>query len=159
MQNTQAHYLKELEALKTRQDDLWSQQNHFYHTMRTQQEEMAKEIQEAKKYQVNQTLMQFRRDLLEKIEERIHKQENEIIEMHSQIKEWTKNASSREAYCCWAHQQANPNLVLILIHDIPKFVHSNAAKGKHIFQGALKTHQQGKPSQPSHTPMAEPEKN
>ncbi|MED6200622.1 hypothetical protein PIB30_087047 [Stylosanthes scabra] len=35
MQNTQAQYLEELKALKTRQDELWSQQNHFYHTMRT----------------------------------------------------------------------------------------------------------------------------
>ncbi|MED6200259.1 hypothetical protein PIB30_083357 [Stylosanthes scabra] len=79
------------------------------------------------------------------MEERIHQQHNEIIEMRSQIKEWTKNASSREAYCCWAHQQANPNLVQIPIHDIPKFAHDNAAKGRHIFQGALKTHEQGEP--------------
>ncbi|MED6114873.1 hypothetical protein PIB30_084781 [Stylosanthes scabra] len=100
MQNTQARYLKELEALNTRQNDLWSQQHHFYNTMRTQQEEMAKEIQEIKKYKVNQTLIQFRQDPIEKMEERIYQQHNEIIEMRLQIKEWTKNTSSREPYCC-----------------------------------------------------------
>ncbi|MED6213152.1 hypothetical protein PIB30_090484 [Stylosanthes scabra] len=97
-------------------------------------------------------------DPIEKMEERIHQQHNEIIEMRSQIKEWTKNASSREAYCCWAHQQANPNLVQIPIHDIPKFAHDNATKGRHIFQGALKTHEQGESSQSADVPMAEPEK-
>ncbi|MED6175626.1 hypothetical protein PIB30_080173 [Stylosanthes scabra] len=158
MQNTQEQYLEELKALKTRQDDLWSQQNHFYHTMRTQQAEMAKEIQEVKKFQVNQTLMQFHRDLLEKMEERIHETRNEIIEMHSQIKDWTKNASAREAYCCWAHQQANPNLVPIPLHDIPKFVHENPEKKRHIFHGALKTFEQGEPSKTTDTPMEEPEK-
>ncbi|MED6199640.1 hypothetical protein PIB30_077805, partial [Stylosanthes scabra] len=71
---------------------------------------MAKEITKVQKYQVNQTLMNFRRDPIDKIKERIHKQHNEIIEMRSQIKEWTKYASSREAYCCWKHQQANLNL-------------------------------------------------
>ncbi|MED6214222.1 hypothetical protein PIB30_100871 [Stylosanthes scabra] len=158
MQNTQAQYLKELEALKTRKDDIWSQQNNFYHKMRIEQEKMAKEIAEVQKYQLNQTLMNFYRDPIEKMEERIHQQHNEIIEMRLQIKEWMKNASSKEAYCCWAHQQANPNLVQIPIHDIPKFVHDNAAKGRHIFQGALKTHEQGEPSQSADIPMAEPEK-
>ncbi|MED6199288.1 hypothetical protein PIB30_074566 [Stylosanthes scabra] len=119
MQNTQAQYLEELKALKTRQDDL---------------------------------------DPIEKMQEMIHQQYNEIIEMRSQIKEWTKNASSSEAYYCWAHQQANPNLVQIPIHDIPKFSHDNDAKGKHIFQGALKIHEQGEPSQSVDVPMAEPEK-
>ncbi|MED6221412.1 hypothetical protein PIB30_054365 [Stylosanthes scabra] len=119
---------------------------------------MAKEIEEIKKFQVNQTLMGFRRDPIEKLEKRIHKHQNEIIDMRAQIKEWTKNASSREAYCCWAHQQANPNLVEIPTQKIPEFVHKNAAKGKHIFHGALKSHNQGEPSQPADQPMEEIEK-
>ncbi|MED6186941.1 hypothetical protein PIB30_071541 [Stylosanthes scabra] len=102
--------------------------------------------------------MNFRRDSIDKIEERIHKHHNEIIEMRPQIKEWMKNAFSREAYYCLAHQQANPNLVQIPIYDIPQFVHDNAAKGRHIFLGALKKHQQGEPSQSADIPMAEPEK-
>ncbi|MED6112100.1 hypothetical protein PIB30_058668 [Stylosanthes scabra] len=158
MQKTQAQYLEELKAFKKRQDELWSNQNNFYQRMRTQQGEMAKEIEEIKKFQVNQTLMGFRASPIEKLEERMHKHQNEIIEMRAEIKEWTKNASSREAYCCWAHQQANPNLVEIPTHKIPEFVHANAAKGKHIFYGALKSHNQGVSSQPADQPMEEPEK-
>ncbi|MED6113271.1 hypothetical protein PIB30_069258 [Stylosanthes scabra] len=137
MQNTQAQYLEELRALKTRQDELWSNQNNFYNRMKTEQEKTIKEIEEIKKFQVNQTLVGFRRDPIDKLEMRMDNQHKEIVEMRVQIKEWTKNASSREAYCCWAHQQANPNLVEIPTHKIPQFVHDNAAKGRHIFQGAL----------------------
>ncbi|MED6108926.1 hypothetical protein PIB30_028788 [Stylosanthes scabra] len=98
------------------------------------------------------------------MEERIHETRNEIIEMRGQIKEWTKNASAREAYCCWAHQQANLNLVPIPACEIAKFVHDNPAKKRNIFHGALKNFEQGGPSQPSQpsnltdTPMEEAEK-
>ncbi|MED6115156.1 hypothetical protein PIB30_087519 [Stylosanthes scabra] len=119
MQNTQAQYLEELKALKTRQDELWSNQNNFYNRMRTEQEKTIKEIEEIKKFQVNQTLMGFRRDPIDKLEMRMDNQHKEIVEMRAQIKEWTKNASSRETYCCWAHQQANPNLVEIPTHKFP----------------------------------------
>ncbi|MED6197719.1 hypothetical protein PIB30_059310 [Stylosanthes scabra] len=65
-----------------------------------------------------------------------------------QIREWTRNASSREGYCCWAHQQANPNLVEISPHKIPDFLHSNVANKKDPYFGALKSYlQQGKSSQ------------
>ncbi|MED6125103.1 hypothetical protein PIB30_065380 [Stylosanthes scabra] len=132
--------------------------NNFYNRMRTEQEKTIKKIEEIKKFQVNQTLMGFRKDPIDKLEMRMDNQHKEIVEMRAQIKEWTKNASSREAYCCWAHQQANPSLVEIPTHKVPEFVHDNAAKGKHIFQGALKSHNQGEPSQPADQPMEEPEK-
>ncbi|MED6163628.1 hypothetical protein PIB30_081782 [Stylosanthes scabra] len=60
--------------------------------IRKEKGDLAKEIEEIKKFQVNQTLMGFRSDLLDKMEERIHETRNEIIEMRGQIKEWTKNA-------------------------------------------------------------------
>ncbi|MED6152123.1 hypothetical protein PIB30_088907 [Stylosanthes scabra] len=125
---------------------LWSNQNNFYNRMKTEQEKTIKEIEEIKKFQVNQTLMGFHRDPIDKLEMRMDNQHKEIVEMRAQIKEWTNNASSKEAYCYWAHQQANPNLVEIPTHKIPQFVHDNAAKGRHIFQGDLKSHQQGEPS-------------
>ncbi|MED6186645.1 hypothetical protein PIB30_068719 [Stylosanthes scabra] len=65
-----------------------------------EQGDLAKEIEEIKKFQVNQTLMGFRPGPIDKMDERIHETRNEIIEMHGQIKEWTRNASAREAYCC-----------------------------------------------------------
>ncbi|MED6225063.1 hypothetical protein PIB30_090218 [Stylosanthes scabra] len=40
----------------------------------------------------------------------MEKQGRDIVEMRKQLNLWTRNTSAREAYTCWAHQQANPNL-------------------------------------------------
>ncbi|MED6116863.1 hypothetical protein PIB30_104272, partial [Stylosanthes scabra] len=153
---------EELKALKTKQNEMHTHQNNFYRQIRNKQGDLAKEIEEIKKFQVKQTLMGFRSGHLNKMEERIYETRNEIIEIRGQIKEWTKNSSAREAYCCWAHQQANPNLVPILACEIAKFVHDNAAKKRNIFHGALKNFEQGRPSNhaepppnPADTPMEE----
>ncbi|MED6114698.1 hypothetical protein PIB30_082908, partial [Stylosanthes scabra] len=83
--------------------------------------------------------MGARRTTEEKLEERMHETRNEIIEMRKQI---------REGYCCWAYQQANPNLVEIPPHKIPDFLHSNVANKKDPYFGALKSDvQQGESSQ------------
>ncbi|MED6124539.1 hypothetical protein PIB30_059863 [Stylosanthes scabra] len=108
MQKAQSQYFDELKALRTRQDEMVNQQNNFYRQIKREQEKTIKEIEEVKKFQVNQTLMGARRTPKEKLEEKMHETGNEIIEMRKQIREWTRNASSREGYCCWAHQQANP---------------------------------------------------
>ncbi|MED6176678.1 hypothetical protein PIB30_090562 [Stylosanthes scabra] len=130
MQKAQSQYLDELKQIKR------------------EQEKTIKEIEEVKKFQVNQTLMGAQRTIEEKLEERMHETRNEIIEMRKQIREWTTNASSREGYCYWAHQQANPNLVEIPPHKIPDFLHSNVANKKDPYFGAPKSDlQQGESSQ------------
>ncbi|MED6113645.1 hypothetical protein PIB30_072780 [Stylosanthes scabra] len=84
-------------------------------------------------------------------------QEKTIKEIEEQIREWTRNASSREAYCCWAHQQANSNLVEIPPHKIPDFLHGNVSNKKHAFYGALKSeNQQGESSQAADQPIPNP---
>ncbi|MED6212879.1 hypothetical protein PIB30_087689 [Stylosanthes scabra] len=139
VQNAQSQYLDELKALRTRQDEMVNQQNNFYRKIKREQEKTIKEIEKVNKFQVNQTLMGARRTSEEKLEEKMHETRNEIIEMRKQIREWTRNASSREGYCCWAHQQANPNLVEIPPHKIPGFLHSNVANKKDPYFGALES--------------------
>ncbi|MED6210537.1 hypothetical protein PIB30_065019 [Stylosanthes scabra] len=118
-----------------------NQQNNFYSQIKREQEKTIKEIEEVKKFQVNQTLMGARRTTKEKVEERMHETRNEIIEMRKQIREWTRNASSTEGY-------SNPNLVEIPPHKIPDFLHSNVANKKDPYFGALKSDlQQGESSQ------------
>ncbi|MED6140000.1 hypothetical protein PIB30_089013 [Stylosanthes scabra] len=146
-------YLEELKALKTKQNGMHTQQNNFNRQIKKEQGDLAKEIEEIKKFQVNQTLMGFHPGPIDKMEERIHETRNEIIEMRGQIKEWIRNASAREAYCCWAHQQANPNLVPIPACEIAKFVHENATKKMNIFHGALKNFEQGGPSNHAKPPL------
>ncbi|MED6126488.1 hypothetical protein PIB30_078966 [Stylosanthes scabra] len=118
MQSTQAQYLEELKAVKTRQDELWNNTNKFHHQIRKEQDMLAREIQEVKKFQVNQTLMGNQKGSMEKLEQTMVLQQKEMTEMKRQLKDWTRNASSRDAYCYWVHQQANPNLTEIPIHQI-----------------------------------------
>ncbi|MED6113249.1 hypothetical protein PIB30_069055 [Stylosanthes scabra] len=68
MQSTQAQYLEELKTVKARQDELWNNTNMFHHQIRKEQDMIAREIQEVKKFQVNQTLMGFRKEAVEKLE-------------------------------------------------------------------------------------------
>ncbi|MED6226054.1 hypothetical protein PIB30_099717 [Stylosanthes scabra] len=162
MQSSQAQYLEELKTVKSRQDELWNNTNKFHHQIRKEKDMIAREIQEAKKFQVNQTLMGFRKEVVEKLEQIMGGQQKEMIEIKKQLKEWTRHAYSRDAYCCWAHQQANPNLTEIPIHQIPDLIQANAEKGRHIFHGALKSQlvagssSQAPPPQHAYEPMANP---
>ncbi|MED6139395.1 hypothetical protein PIB30_083439 [Stylosanthes scabra] len=167
MQSTQAQYLEELKMVKTRQDELWNNTNKFHHQIRKEQDMLAREIQEVKKFQVNQTLMGNQKGSMEKLEQTMVLQQKEMTEMKRQLKDWTKNASSRDAYCCWAHQQANPNLTEIPIHQIPDLMHLNAEKGRHLFYRGLKSHlvagsssqaapSQAPPPKPADEPMVDP---
>ncbi|MED6225375.1 hypothetical protein PIB30_093006 [Stylosanthes scabra] len=130
---------QELKTVRARQDELWNNTNKFHHQIRKEQDMLAREIQEVKKFQVNQTLMGNEKEPMEKLEQTMVLQQREMTEIKKQLKEWTRHASSRDAYCCWAHQQANPNLTEIPIHQIPELIHANAKKGRHIFHGALKS--------------------
>ncbi|MED6150176.1 hypothetical protein PIB30_069855 [Stylosanthes scabra] len=103
MQNIQAQYLEELKTVKARQDELWNNTNKLHHQIRKEQDMIAREIQEVKKFQVNQTLMGNRNEQLEKLEQTMGMQQREMTEIKKQLKDWTRHASSRDAYCCWAH--------------------------------------------------------
>ncbi|MED6201497.1 hypothetical protein PIB30_095617 [Stylosanthes scabra] len=121
---------------------------------------MAKEIQQVKNYQVNQTMVESARNkaLMEELaaiktrqEEffsnqtnqynMIRKEQNllgkEILDR--QLKEWTKNLSARECYSVWAHQQANPNLVEMPVHKVTKQIYDNTNNNRPMFYGLLKS--------------------
>ncbi|MED6112518.1 hypothetical protein PIB30_062445 [Stylosanthes scabra] len=86
MQKAQSQYREELKSLRTRQDEMVNQQNNFYKQIKREQEKTINEIEEVKKFQVNQTLMGARRTTEEKLEERVHETRNEITK---QIRDWT----------------------------------------------------------------------
>ncbi|MED6225594.1 hypothetical protein PIB30_095082, partial [Stylosanthes scabra] len=68
----------------------------------------------------------------------LERQGRDIVEMRKQLNLWTRNTSTREAYTCWAHKQANPNLSEIPITQIPDIMQTNAVKGRPMFYGCLK---------------------
>ncbi|MED6124698.1 hypothetical protein PIB30_061443 [Stylosanthes scabra] len=140
MQKSQMDYMEEVRQSKEKQEEMWNNQNRFQSQFLQEQERLAKEIQEARKSQITQTLVNNKRlETKKNIQQAMEKQGRDIAEMTKQLTLWTRNTSAREAYTCWAHQQANPNLSEIPITQIPDLVQTNAEKGRPIFYGYLKS--------------------
>ncbi|MED6127264.1 hypothetical protein PIB30_086470 [Stylosanthes scabra] len=141
MQKSQAEYMEEVKAIKAKQEELWNNANRFHSQIRKEQDMLAQEIQEIRKGQINQTLMNSQRADAEKnLEQAVEREARELAEMKKQLNLWTRNASAGEAYSCWAHQQANPNLSEIPINHISDLMQMNAEKGSPMFYGAFKSH-------------------
>ncbi|MED6114831.1 hypothetical protein PIB30_084264, partial [Stylosanthes scabra] len=58
----------------------------------------------------------------------LERQGRDIIEIRKQVNLWTNNVSSKEAYACWAQQQANPNLSEVPITQIQDIMRTNVEK-------------------------------
>ncbi|MED6225493.1 hypothetical protein PIB30_094272, partial [Stylosanthes scabra] len=197
---SQAEYMAELRAIKGKQQEMYDNNDRFYNQVREEQREMAKEIQQVKNYQVNQTMVDSARnkaiiDELAAVRSRqeeffsnqtnqynmirqekkllgkeildvkkyqmstvtmgsssspqkyepdqalmkIREQHANFSEMQRQLKEWTRNASTRECYTIWAHQQANPNLVEMPVHKVTKQIYDNTNNNRPMFHVFLKS--------------------
>ncbi|MED6175580.1 hypothetical protein PIB30_079730 [Stylosanthes scabra] len=140
MQKSQANYMEEVKQIKEKQEKMWNNNNRFPSQFRQQQERLAREIQEVRKSQIKQTLVNNSRLEAEKnLQQAVERQGRDIAEMRKQLTLWTRNSSAREAYTCWAHQQANPNLSEIPITQIPDLMQTNVEKGRPMFYGYLKS--------------------
>ncbi|MED6189552.1 hypothetical protein PIB30_097058 [Stylosanthes scabra] len=140
MEKSQADYMEEVKQIKAKQEKIWTNNRRFQSQYRQEQERLAKEIQEVRKSQITQTLANNKRLETEKnMQLAIERQGKDIVEMRKQLNLWTRNTSAREAYTCWAHQQANPNLSEIPITQIPDIMQTNAEKGRPMFYGFLKS--------------------
>ncbi|MED6138055.1 hypothetical protein PIB30_070746 [Stylosanthes scabra] len=112
----------------------------FHSQIWQEQEKLAKEIQEVLRTQLTQTLANNKMLETEKnMQLALERQGRDIVEMRKQLNLWTRNTSAREAYTCWAHQQANPNLSEIPITQIPDIMQTNAEKERPMFYGCLKS--------------------
>ncbi|MED6143978.1 hypothetical protein PIB30_011223 [Stylosanthes scabra] len=78
-------------------------------------------------------------DPIEKVNMTLQEHCIEMIMIKRQLKEWTRNASHKDTYCCWAHQQSNPNLADFPTYRIPEIMKENAEKGRNFFYGFLKS--------------------
>ncbi|MED6123079.1 hypothetical protein PIB30_045954 [Stylosanthes scabra] len=115
---SQAEYMAELRSIKGKQQEMYENNDRFYNQVREEQREMAKEIQQVKNYQ---------------------RATCQLFEVQRQLKEWTRNASARECYTVWAHQQANPNLVEMPVHKVTKQIYDNGNNNRPMFYGFLKS--------------------
>ncbi|MED6116249.1 hypothetical protein PIB30_098311 [Stylosanthes scabra] len=112
--------MEELAAVKTRQEEFFSNQTNQYNMIRKEQNLLGKEILDVKKHQINTITMgstsSSNRYEPDQALIKIREQHANFSENQRQLKEWTKNSSARECYSVWAHQQANPNLVEMPVH-------------------------------------------
>ncbi|MED6150011.1 hypothetical protein PIB30_068058 [Stylosanthes scabra] len=199
---SQAEYTAELRAVKGKQQEIYDNNDRFYNQVREEQREMAKEIQEVKNYQVNQTMVESARNKALKDElAAVRSRQEEFFSNHAnqynmirqeqkllgkeildvkkyqmsavtmgsssspqkQLKEWTRNASARECYTVWAHQQANPNLVEMPVHKVTKQIYDNTNNNRPMFHGFLKSDlppsETAPPPPKSNDPQNAPKKN
>ncbi|MED6187017.1 hypothetical protein PIB30_072391 [Stylosanthes scabra] len=138
--NYESQYHQDLQGIEKHLSSMQFLQQSFYENMQKSQAEYMEKIQEVRKDQLSQTLVNNQRAETEKsLLQAMEKQARDISEMRKQLNLWTRNTSARETYTCWAHQQANPNLSEILVTHIPDLMQTNAEKGRPLFFGALKS--------------------
>ncbi|MED6152069.1 hypothetical protein PIB30_088469 [Stylosanthes scabra] len=99
---------------------------------------MAKEIQQVKNYQVNQTMVDSARNkaILDELAAEIldvKKYQMSAVPMGS------SSSPQKECYTVWAHQQANPNLVEMPVHKVTKQIYDNKDNNRPMFYGFLKS--------------------
>ncbi|MED6163343.1 hypothetical protein PIB30_078971 [Stylosanthes scabra] len=125
--------LDEIAAVKSRQEEFFSNHANQYNMIRQEQ-----------KYEPDQALMKTR------------EQHANFPEMQRQLRDWTRNASGRECYTVWAHQQANPNLVEMSSQKIMKQIYDNIDHKRPMFQGLLKSDLQPSNSAPPPSSSTDP---
>ncbi|MED6112201.1 hypothetical protein PIB30_059522 [Stylosanthes scabra] len=82
MQKSHAEYIEEVKAIKTKQEEIWNNTNKFHSQIRKEQEMLAWEIQEVRKGQINQTLVNNQRAEVEKNLEQANPNLSEIPVNH-----------------------------------------------------------------------------
>ncbi|MED6161998.1 hypothetical protein PIB30_066200 [Stylosanthes scabra] len=109
IQNELGQYKEELNTLKGKQQESFVNTNNMCNRILGEQKIMNKELIDLKKWQVSETV--GRNEQSNKIMEAWNEQRGYMEGMSKQMKNWTRNASARECYDIWAHEQLNPNLV------------------------------------------------
>ncbi|MED6115474.1 hypothetical protein PIB30_090962 [Stylosanthes scabra] len=135
--------MEELAAVKTRQEEFFSNQTNQYNMIRKEQNLLGKEILDVKKHQMN-TVTMGSSSSPNKYEPdqaliKIREQHANFSKVQRQLKEWTKNSCARECYSVWAHQQENPNLVEMAVHKTTKEIYDNSNNNRPLFYGLLKS--------------------
>ncbi|MED6177304.1 hypothetical protein PIB30_096976 [Stylosanthes scabra] len=140
MQKSQADYMEEAKQIKEKQEQIYNHNQRFHAQIWQEQEKLAKEIQEVRRGQLAQVTANNQRLEAERnMQMALERQGRDIVEVRKQVNLWTNNVSSKEAYACWAQQQANPNLSEIPITQIPDIMRTNLEKGRPLFHGFLKS--------------------
>ncbi|MED6223286.1 hypothetical protein PIB30_072563 [Stylosanthes scabra] len=112
MQKSQADYMEEVKQIKEKQEQIYNHNQRFHAQVWKEQEKLANEIQDIRRGQMTQVAANNQRFEAERnLQLALERQGKDNAEIRRQVNLWTNNVSSKEAYACWAQQQANPNLI------------------------------------------------
>ncbi|MED6189134.1 hypothetical protein PIB30_092866 [Stylosanthes scabra] len=140
MQKSQADYMEEVKQIKEKQEQIYNHNQRFHAQVWKEHEKLAKRIQEVLRGQMAQVAANNQRFEAERnLQLALERQGRDIVEIRKQVNLWTNNISSKEAYACWAQQQANPNLSEVPITQIRDIMRTNVEKGRPLFHGFLKS--------------------
>ncbi|MED6189785.1 hypothetical protein PIB30_099389 [Stylosanthes scabra] len=115
----ESQYHEDLQGIEKTLSSMQFFQQTFYENMQKSQvdymeevwkehEKLAKEIQEVQRGQMAQVAANNQRFEAErKLQLALERQGRDIVEIRKLVNLWTNNVSSKEAYACWAQQQAN----------------------------------------------------
>ncbi|MED6166459.1 hypothetical protein PIB30_109497, partial [Stylosanthes scabra] len=136
-------FREELKIFKGRNEELANLSYAQYSKTRKEQAALSKEIKEIREHPISPTTEHpttpANNETLMDIARMTYQQREELKQIRKQMREWTMYSSARECYDVWAHQQANPNLVQMPLHDLTKMVYDNLENKRPMFRGALKT--------------------
>ncbi|MED6200756.1 hypothetical protein PIB30_088353 [Stylosanthes scabra] len=147
----ESQYHETLQGIESHLSSMQFFQQTFYENMQKsqadymeevwkEQEKLAKEIQDIRRGQMTQVAANNQRFEVERnLQFALERQGRDIAEIRRQVNLWTNNVSSKEAYACWAQQQANPNLSEVPITQILDIMRTNVEKGRPLFHGFLKS--------------------
>ncbi|MED6226137.1 hypothetical protein PIB30_100552 [Stylosanthes scabra] len=136
MQKSQADYMEEIKQIKEKQEQIYQHNQRFHAQVWKEQEKLAKEVQDIRRGQMTQLAANAQRFEAERnLQLALERQGRDIAEIRRQVNMWNNNVSSKEAYACWAQQQANPNLSEVPITQIPDIMRTNVEKGRPLFHG------------------------
>ncbi|MED6200904.1 hypothetical protein PIB30_089870 [Stylosanthes scabra] len=139
-EKSQADYMEEVKQIKEKQEQIYNHNQKFHAQVWKEQEKLAKEIQDIRRGQMTQVAANNQRfEAKRNLQLALERQGRDIAEIRKQVNLWTNNVSSKEAYACWAQQQANPNLNEVPITQISDIMRTNVEKGRPLFHGFLKS--------------------
>ncbi|MED6214212.1 hypothetical protein PIB30_100795, partial [Stylosanthes scabra] len=146
MKQNQENQFDQMKAIIAQQQEIIANQNREFQALGQKQDQLEKELSEIRRAQVNLAIpttehptTPANNETLMDIARMTYQQREELKQIRKQMREWTMYSSARECYDVWAHQQANPNLVQMPLHDLTKMVYDNLENKRPMFRGALKT--------------------
>ncbi|MED6114239.1 hypothetical protein PIB30_078490 [Stylosanthes scabra] len=127
---SQVEYMAELRTIKGKQQEMFENNDRFYDQVREKQREMAKEIQQVKNYQVNQTMIASARNkaLME-----------ELAAVKTRQEEFFPNQTNQYNMIRKEQNLLGKEILDVKKHQMNTQIYDNSDNNRPMFYGLLKS--------------------